>query len=421
MKTLPPTKLVAVWLFSLAAAFATGYQINSFLVDETTASTPAGGDLNAKTVSPTYNSKEKKPVGEQDEQLDNQEPLLELMSVKSLEEVFYKLLGSSVEDPKRTDKLLDTLEVLAAKDPLSALRLAQEITSLSERERAKRNVLEVWAQNAPFEALAWANDSLADETEQTRSSYLQAIYSGFAETNPSAAFQAASQLPQGSPSEERIRQRILGDIIETQIENGGLQQAKATVDSLPDGDQKTYLMRNLINEWAGYDPENAAKYVNSLSGDIDDRIKVTLAEQWAAKDPMAAAQWVSQLNPDDPAIPRAASEIIQEWARYDLYASAEWLNSLPSSPELDRAVASYTYQAAQEDPQSAMSWAESISSDWLRTRMMERVAAEWKSTDTAQFESYLQSSGLTLEQQQQLLQAENRGGDRWFGGGNRRR
>jgi hypothetical protein len=53
--------------------------------------------------------------------------------------------------------------------------------------------------------------------------------------------------------------------------------------------------------------------------------------------------------------------------------------------------------------------------------MMERVAAEWKSTDTAQFESYLQSSGLTLEQQQQLLQAENRGGDRWFGGGNRRR
>jgi predicted phosphoadenosine phosphosulfate sulfurtransferase len=56
----------------------------------------------------------------------------------------------------------------------------------------------------------------------------------------------------------------------------------------------------------------------------------------------------------DPAIANSSAEIIREWTCYDLNAPAEWLNTLPASPELDRAVASYAFRVVEEDPENAM-------------------------------------------------------------------
>ncbi|MEN8724979.1 MAG: hypothetical protein ABF325_05360, partial [Lentimonas sp.] len=139
-----------------------------------------------------------------------------------------------------------------------------------------------------------------------------------------------------------------------------------------------------------------------------------LVDEWAENDPAAAAAWLSGLDTEDPAVARAASDVIREWTRYDLTASAEWLNSLPVSADIDRAVASYTMRAAQEDPRTAMSWAESISSDWARYRMMKSVAETWKSEDPDAFEAYVEASELSAEQKEDLRKAESRGG---FGGG----
>ena len=86
---------------------------------------------------------------------------------------------------------------------------------------------------------------------------------------------------------------------------------------------------------------------------------------------------------------------------------------------MDRAVISYTFRAAEEDPESAMTWAESIEDDRRRTWMMERVASTWKEQDADSFKTYLDSSELTQEQRKKLENAESRGGD-WGGPGRRR-
>ena len=116
---------------------------------------------------------------------------------------------------------------------------------------------------------------------------------------------------------------------------------------------------------------------------------------------------------DDPAIARASSSIIREWTRYDLAASADWLNSLPASPELDRAVISYTFRAAEEDPETAMSWASSIEDDGRRTWMMERVASTWKEQDAETFKNYLDKSELSAEQREKLENSQSRGNGYW--------
>ena len=96
-----------------------------------------------------------------------------------------------------------------------------------------------------------------------------------------------------------------------------------------------------------------------------------------------------------------------------LAASADWLNSLPASPELDRAVISYTFRAAEEDPETAMSWASSIEDDGRRTWMMERVASTWKEQDAETFKNYLDKSELSAEQREKLENSQSRGNGYW--------
>ena len=80
---------------------------------------------------------------------------------------------------------------------------------------------------------------------------------------------------------------------------------------------------------------------------------------------------------------------------------------MPASPELDWAVASYTYRAAHEDPASAMSWAQSVNNERIQRRLVQRVAASWKVDDPQSFELFLEASDYSEEEKEALRAAEN--------------
>jgi hypothetical protein len=315
-------------------------------------------------------------------------------------------------DPHRSRFINSLLRQLAQSAPQEALQLANQIGSHRDTERAKAAILEVWGKNDPIAALMWAQTTLVNEPTNLRNSQMRAIFRGYAETNPQAAFQSAQAMKEDTRAAARLKTTLMEEVIEAQVRSGDLANAKLTIELLEDGDIKSRLLGELVNEWASFDPANAATYVNKLGEDATTRIKTTLVSEWAESDPVAAAAWLNQLTEDDPAIARAASEIIREWTRYDLNASAEWLNSLPASPELDRAIASYTQRAAQEDPATAMTWAESVSNDWMRSRLMENVAGNWKSEDPAGFEQYLESSDFSVEEKEILKTTQGGGGRR---------
>ena len=303
----------------------------------------------------------------------------------------------------------DLLSRLAETEPVAALELASQIDSLRDSERARVAVLEVWGRKAPAAAIAWANNSLAGEPSRTRNSQLMAIYRGYAANNPAAAFQQALAINDNN----RLKNQLLDQVIKVQIESGGLQAAKLAVDLVTDPEMQRSLRRELVDEWAEFDPKAAAAYVAKLGEDADSSIKSALVSEWAESDPAAAAAWLSSLNVDDPAIARASSSVIREWTRYDLAASADWLNSLPASPELDRAVISYTFRAAEEDPETAMSWAQSIEDDRRRTWTMERVASIWKNQDAETFKNFLDNSELSTEQREKLENSQSRWQGHW--------
>ncbi|PXA05663.1 hypothetical protein DDZ13_01965 [Coraliomargarita sinensis] len=318
-------------------------------------------------------------------------------------------------DFRRARMIRSLLSDLAETSPTEALALAEEIGSLRETERAREAILEIWAQKDPVAALSWANFNLANEPLRTQSSQLIAIYRGYAQTNPKAAFASALDMPTENRGQERIQNYALEEIIEQQIENGGLLEAKLQVELMEDGAIKDSLISELVDEWASFDPEGAAAYVDSLGDKVHGSVKARLLGEWAENDPAAAAAWLSSREVDERTLGHASTAIIRQWTRYDMAASAEWLNSQPSSPELDRAVMSYTYRAAQEDPANAMTWAESISNDRMRDRMMQHVAGNWKSDDPEGFQSYIDSAELSEEQKKELQEgAAVHGGRRWW-------
>jgi hypothetical protein len=317
-----------------------------------------------------------------------------------------------LSDPRRSEVIHDLLKQLATSDPLAALELAAGIASLRDAERARTDILEVWASNEPMAALAWANEALADVPTNLRNSQMRAILRGFAETNPTGAFQYASALDDSTATAMRLKNHLLGEVIETQIRGGGLQDAQTTIALMEEGPTKNSLQRELVNEWAAFDPESAAAYVKSLGDDAPTSLKTTLIAEWAENDPAAAAAWLSALPKDDPAFAQATATITREWTRYDLTASSEWLNSLPASPELDRAIATYTFRATQEDPATAMSWAESINNDTMRNKMMQQVAGNWKNEDPETFTAYLDNGDFSQAQRKLLESAKT-----WHGPG----
>ena len=311
-----------------------------------------------------------------------------------------------LSDPRRSKEIRDLLEHLARSDPRAALELSDRITSLREAQRTRAQILEQWATHDPMTALAWATDALADVPTNLRNSQMLATLRGFAQTNPAGAFQYASALDDSTPSAMRLKERLLSEVIETQIRGGGLQDAQTTIALMPEGQSKNNLQRELVNEWAAFDPHSAAAYVQSLGDGAPSNLKTDLIAEWAKNDPPAAATWLNSLPEGDPVFAKASATITREWTLYDLAASSEWLNSLPASPELDRAVAAYTARASQEDPATAMSWAESINNDGLRTRMMQKVAGNWKSDAPAAFTAYLDDGDFSSKERKLLESAK---------------
>lgn len=411
-----------VWLVSVGVAYYVGLKFNAAEVVDTEFSreeSPIQATLKEKTPESIEPEASAVSIGslmeasqqDLDETLRQAEDLSETDRRALLAEAF----ALPASDYRRARMIRSLLSQLAETAPRDALAMAGEIGSLRETERARVAILEVWAGKDPVAALAWAEVELANEPLRTQSSQLIAIYRGYAENNPKAAFAAALAMPTENRGQERIQNYALEEVIEQQIENGGLIDAKLQIELMEDGSTKDSLLSELVDEWASFDPEGAAAYVDSLGDEVHGSVKARLLGEWAENDPAAAAAWLSAREVDERTLGHASTAIIRQWTRYDMAASAEWLNSQPSSPELDRAVMSYTYRAAQEDPASAMTWAESISHDRMRGRMMQHVAENWKNEDPDSFQSYIDSAELSEEQKKELQEAEAlHGGRRWW-------
>lgn len=408
MKLPTHTTLVIVWLATVLVAFAIGRGLQLSVDNVITTGSINETNDEKYEASRQYSTVE---VENTDELASNSEDSQAIYyPAVSLQESLQGAFALPFTDPRRATIIKDLLVRMATDQPEFALLEATKIASVRDQERAINSILQAWGARNPNAALSWVDAHTDQIPKQVMNRKLTAIFRGYAQSEPTAAFAQAFGMKEATIVEKRLKNNILSEVIEMQVRQGGLEVARLTVEAMQEGDTKNRLLAEIVDEWAQYDPTAAATYVNSLGETATTWIKTSLIGEWAESDPIAAADWLSNLDAEDPAFGRGTASIIREWSQYDLSASAEWLNTLPASPELDRAVASYTFRAAQEDPANAMSWAESISNERMQGYLMERVAANWKDQDPSAFAGYLESAEFSEEVRERLENATYRGG-----------
>ena len=77
---------------------------------------------------------------------------------------------------------------------------------------------------------------------------------------------------------------------------------------------------------------------------------------------------------------------------------------LPADSAKDAAIVSFSNQLMEDDPQDACQWAESIGNSDQRQSTVINLFSRWMQTDPASASAAVQSSNLSVDQKNNLLQ-----------------
>lgn len=318
---------------------------------------------------------------------------------------------------ERNELMYELLTRWGKLDPYNALAFAGGIESMELQNRAMGEVLEGWASTDPVSALKWLDTNGVEFPARIYGDYLGDIMEGYAQTNPQLAFAYVEGLPSDTVGNRRIRDRALREVIDVMVEQNNISMAIELTTAMDDDSSRTNALSEIVDEWAEMDPLAAKDFVESMADDpAYAEMQRAVLREWADDDPVAASEWLGTMDPEDPNLPRLATSLVERWTRYDLNAAAEWLNEAPSSPEMDRAVGIFSMRAAQDDPQNALTWAQSVSDDRTRQRLENQIIPMFREQDPQAFEDYLADSDYSDDKKQQYRELEVRDGGRRWGG-----
>ncbi len=304
-----------------------------------------------------------------------------------------------------TARLETLFTELAASDPLLALEYAAQISGVRQQRSTINSILRIWAGQDGAAALAWYRDTSENLPLALREERLQSILAGYGASDARGALAYVAAMDPTGSGGRRMQLSAYQSVFDGLVESGRINLALDALAGIGDASMRGDLQLGLIQSWAGQNPEAVALYLDGLADEIPANAHATLVRAWAELDPTRAAAHVSSLGAEHPDFGRATASVIAQWTQYDIAGPGEWLNTLPASPEVDRSVAIYTARAAREDPEGAMSWAASIQNDRLRTRMMERVAGEWRQVDPVAFDAFMETGDWSDEQRQRFINA----------------
>ena len=271
-------------------------------------------------------------------------------------------------------------------DPRAAAQAAANlsISDAKTRNRAMGIAVQIWGQQAPREALAWA---LQLPKPEEQSQFIRTVLGEWAQREPEAAISQLLSLPEG------LRDQAARNVVEIVARNDP-DQARLIAERLPPGRGRDQALSLVAVNWAGRDPGAAADFARNLSEGAAADAWPNIARTWMQRgEPSVTAQWVAQL-PEGPARSGAARNVIDQWAKSDPAAAAQWLERLPAGPTRDVAAATFATEVRGTDPASAMEWAATVSNLNQREAAVRQVHDTWRKKDPAAAKAWLENTNV---------------------------
>ncbi len=272
-------------------------------------------------------------------------------------------------------------------DGRSALAYALERPTAGNRHEGIVGVLTGWATYDSETAFAWALANPGDNPFQ--SDTLNAVIGQLAVLDPAKAFSYASEL-----SRDAFQTGALKTLADQLHSMGNLNLALTWYADLKEGSVKELALEHVARIWSSYEPIYASEWIESISGQVVREHAIeAVASTWGRTDPQRAASWAAAL-PEGRARASGTSAAIGTWLqRGEVNLVARWLNQLPPHQDFDDAVRQVALASMQEDPETAMSWADSIIDENLRSVTMNMVGQRWVGMDPLAAQDFYNTSG----------------------------
>jgi hypothetical protein len=316
------------------------------------------------------------------------QPRLSSTSTMAWDAQQWQTLMSQPATSARNAALAAMLEKLAAADPIRAMGLAQEQKNLRLREGLVHAALRGWASSAPADAANWA---LALPNQSERSHAIETIFASAVALSPDEAVRVAAQILEREPGGSGGYGCSLIDAL---CEAGHFDTAAQFAASGKGGDREAFL-GEAYSKWASLQPEAAAATAAALTDpDIRNQALHGVVGGWAEADPAALTEFLGQLPPGGERGPMLG-QALESWVRLDPTAAAAWINNTEMSPDLDagvKAVASMDLDSGLLKPEAAVSWAESILNEKLRSEALADVLREWARLDPKAAQDFLKTT-----------------------------
>jgi hypothetical protein len=271
-------------------------------------------------------------------------------------------------------------------------------------ERDLAHAMTGWAAANPKEAMAMLQN-LPEEMNGQRDELTESVIAGISHKDRFMATDMIMKLA----AEGNGRANQLMEIVARQaLRTDGPEAAAAWADSLPNGSLKGAAMNRIAEAYTRKDPVAAANWAQSQAAEpYAARTIEVIGQRWAEQDPVSAVGWLENLPAGDGQITGLRSAF-GDWEDRDPVAASKHLMSMPNSPQRDSAISGFSMGYAWQNPQVAITWAQDISDPDLRQSTLTRAGEAYLRRDPAAGQAWLQTSGLSAETQQKIINSANR-------------
>lgn len=261
-----------------------------------------------------------------------------------------------------------------------------------------------WAAANPGEALAML-DKLPPEMQGQRDELTASIVSGLAHRDSGMATDLVLRL--GHEGNDRAG-NLMEIVANETLRSKGPEQASQWAESLPDGPLKGTAMGRIAESYASKDPVAAAKWAQRFADkDYASRSIEQIGGRWAQSDPVAAVSWLESL-PAGSGQTAGLRNAFGDWEDRDPAAAGQYLLAMPQSPQRDSAISGFATGYAWQNPQLAIAWAQDIRDPSLRESSLTRAGQAYFRRDPDGARTWLATSGLPADAQQQIITPTNR-------------
>jgi len=278
----------------------------------------------------------------------------------------------------------------AAIDPERALAYANEsLDQKSEQRFGISEVLAGWANSDPQGAVSWAREN-SNNSKNEDNAMLVGIIRGLAENNLDVADELFRELPDGGARWQA------STFLAQEYAKLGTEEAIKWAENFPDKDDRMRetILGQLGAKLSRQDLQGTANWVRKMDNDnASKRVTDNLLMQWVSQDAAGASQWVNAIEDEGKRV-YAMRQLASQWSLSDPVSTAKWLNSLTPGPNLDPAVGEFVNRISARDPEGAIGWAMTIHDKKAKDRALGKALGAWEKIDPAKAKSWKQANNL---------------------------